>query len=112
MTKNILLGVFAMVLVVSTQPCYSQQETQEIEKQNVMGTVVSTDSVASELVISTYQGNISFSVPNDAHITRGEDAIDLDDVEMGDMVTIDYYKNPSGKFEVISIIDSNVADTL
>ncbi|MFH1440900.1 MAG: hypothetical protein ABIH18_02500 [Candidatus Omnitrophota bacterium] len=110
MKKIILLSIFVMILVISAHPCYSQQEVQEMEKGRVMGTVVSTDYVGSKMVVSTYQGDLLFYVPDNTVITLGEDTRTLSDINIGDVLTIEYYKDSSGKLETISIIDSNMGN--
>lgn len=110
MKKSIFLSVFVMILAIYARPCYSQQESQEVQKQNVIGTVVSTDPVASKIVLSSSDGDIVLYVSDNTLINRGEDAITLDDIDIGDTLTIDYCNNSSGELEASNIVDSNMGN--
>lgn len=110
MKKSIILSILVMMLAVCARPCYSQQESQEVQKQNVIGTVVSTDPVASKIVLSSPDGDIILYVSDNTLINRGEDTITLDDIDIGDSLTIEYYNNSSGELEAINILDSNMGN--
>lgn len=86
---------------------------QEESTQMLSGNVSQTDWVGSKITVrvgSYVAGNVdemTFYVPNDASITCGTEDMSLADIQVGDPVRIEYYRNSFSGFYVKRLQDSN-----
>ncbi len=85
---------------------FSQQEP---ETQSMQGTITEVDSVGSLLVVFDGSQQVRFGVDQATKIQSGIENIMLDELEINDNVTVEYYKSADGVFKAVSINDSNLA---
>ena len=107
---------FIALMVYLSFPCAAQQ-VNEGRLKSIQGNVKSIDWVGSTLVVSFIdeKGNpreITFLVPEDLKIARGNEEIGLADVEMGDILNVEYCEVSSGPFMAKSIVNNSLANDL
>ena len=108
--KAVALALLAAAFTVTSAYCQEKAENQQI--QTISGTVTQVDTVGNSIVVNTGEAQVLFYVPDDAKINQGEETIGLMDVQESDPVTISYYTASPGKYVVVSIIDSNLANDM
>jgi len=85
------------------------------EDKTISGSVSSIDWVKSTVSVryaDPYTGNtdeILFRATSDSEITRGTDSISLSDVEQGDPVSVNYYKDDLSGLKIRRLSDLNNA---
>lgn len=95
-----ILLVLMTLLTCLTLPVYCQGNLGNHTMQTMQGAVTSLDWVGSLLVVD----GIAFSVPTDANIYKGNDQIDLIEINENDQVTVTYYDDPPGVHNAATII--------
>lgn len=88
---------------------FSQPEDFVPQTQSMQGTVTEVDSVGSLLVVSDGIQQVRFSVDQAAKIQSGTEDVMLDELEISDNVTVEYYKSADGVLKAVSISDNNLA---
>jgi len=84
-------AIVAVMMVLAAQACF-QDGPKVYAAESAEGTVSSVDWVGSVIVVD----DVRYAVPQDAAIYKGEDAIGLSDINVGDRVTVSYYDDPAG----------------
>jgi len=102
-TKSKSIFFLLVTLLFSAHLAYCQEAVGIRKTITINGTVAKVDAVGSIIELKINEGQMAFSVPDDASITEGTKKIGLMDIEMGDPVTIGYYSSSPGKFVVVSI---------
>jgi hypothetical protein len=103
MFKSKIIVFALLVLTFSASLVYCQEKTGTPQTITITGTVTKIDAVGSIIEVQTNEGQMAFSVPDDAIITEGTKKIGLMEIEQTDSVTIQYYSPSPGKFVVSSI---------
>ena len=99
--------VFLLLISMAMTICaYSQQSPQDPGMQKVSGIVNSVDVQGGILNLNSDRGQMAFSVPDNAVITRETRPVKLGDVKQGDPVAIQYNTSSDAVYVVTSIIDS------
>lgn len=103
----LLLIVIPFICVLGAASSLDTYETQ--------GTVSEVDEVGDLLVINgvTPAGNseqMRFKVPDDTKIYQGTEDVHLDDIDVGDPVTVTYYKDSDGTLTTKQIVDNNLGN--
>jgi len=89
-----------MMLIFLVAPAYSQDSSQARNYQTADGTVTSFDWVGSLISIN----DARFSVSSDVKVYKGDDSIGVDDINVGDQVTVTYYDDPPGVHKIVTIV--------
>jgi len=110
-------------LSLAAFPCSAQSDIgdiiDEIDKnrvEEVSGSVSEINAIGSLIVVNglTTRGNMEqmrLKVPDNAKITQGTEDIKLEDIDVGDSVTIRYtIDRSSGELRVIDIVNNNLAN--
>jgi len=104
--------VSVVMILSATAFAYMVDSTKAT--RSVQGNAVSVDWVGSKLVLKvSWGGNadeMTFTVAEDAQITRGGDPISLDDILQNDPLTVTYYNASPGPLLAVRITDSNDAN--
>ncbi|HOW43331.1 MAG TPA: hypothetical protein P5110_02430 [Candidatus Omnitrophota bacterium] len=96
-----------IVLLCGSAPCHSQDNATEnqlpailVEQEikRMTGTVAKVSFVNSEIMITGELGYITFRVPDNISIMRGSKEIDLEDIEPGETVMVQYENPEPGKY--------------
>jgi hypothetical protein len=110
MSKNkmFLLILFILVFV----PClvYCQELSGDRKTQTIDGSVTQVDFVGSTVLVNTLAGQLPFTVSDDTVIKRGTDKIGLEDIDVGDPVTIEFSSPSAGTYIAVAIIDNNLGN--
>lgn len=99
MNKIMALVFAAVICVPAIDNCYAQYEydMQKEGIETVDGTVVSVDLSGSTITIRSAAGDLAFSVPVNAPVVSGIYDIKLSDIETGQYVSVEHYRDSSGK---------------
>jgi hypothetical protein len=100
-SKGIVFVLLALAFTASLAYCQEKVETRNII--TIEGTAAKVDAVGNIIAVKTNEGQMAFSVPDDASITEGTKKIGLMDIQQGDPVTVQYYSPSPGKYVVVSI---------
>lgn len=106
--KTFFLALLMSVFVVSFSYC--QELTGDRQTQTVDGSVTQTDFVGSTVLVNTIGGQLTFTVSNDTVIKRGTEKIGLEDIEIGDPVTVEFYTPSPATYVAVAIIDNNMGN--
>ena len=109
MYKNKIIFLLLMVVGLATS-AYSQQNPENQKIQEATGKVVKVDVQGGILDVNAFQGEMAFSVPKDAIITRETHSVTLSDVKQGDPVSVRYYTSSEAVYVAMSVIDSQPMD--
>jgi len=114
-----LLSFFSLIAL----PVFADDDIGEImdeinkrKVEEISGTVGEVDAIGNIIVINglTSGGNneeMRLKVPDGAKITQGEESIELDDIDVGDSVTVRYtIDRDTSEPKVINIVDNNVGN--
>ena len=101
-----VLLVFLTLLMCFTLPAYCQNNLGNHTMQTIQGAVTSLDWVGSLMVVN----GIAFSVPTDVNIYKGNDQIDLIEINENDQVTVTYYDDPPGVHNAATIVVQYTGD--
>ena len=101
-----ILFVLIILLTCLTLPIYCQNNSGNHTMQTIQGAVTSLDWVGSLMVVS----GIAFSVPTDVNIYKGNDQIDLIEINENDQVTVTYYDDPPGVHNAATIVVQYTGD--
>lgn len=109
-----MLRLATIILIIMGVVMFSASPSYCVERQMkiVHGEVSSVDWVGGILVVKwleeefdAYQ-EITFMVPDRFKISKGAGTIGLSELEIGDTLIVNYYENPDGSTELISITDT------
>jgi hypothetical protein len=112
-----IIPFFFLFMPAVISPSYAAEGTAAREVKKIVGTVVTVDWVASEIVVRYYDGargaydELTFEVPGSAKLYRGAERIALSDIEQGDEVEVEFYGRGFGGLKVISILDNNLENS-
>jgi hypothetical protein len=107
---------FKLLLLLALSPFFCVVgSADDVEIQEVEGVVSEVDAVGSKLVVNglTPRGNFEqmrLVVPDDAKIYQGLEDIHLNDLDIGDSVTIKYYRDSDGILKTKEIVDNNIGN--
>ena len=101
-----ILLVLLTLLMCLVIPVYCQNNPGNYSMQTMQGAVTSLDWVGSMIVI----GGTAFNVPIDADIYKGNDKIDLIEINENDQITITYYDDPPGVHNAATIVVQYTGD--
>lgn len=87
---------------------FCQQKQNTPKTQSRQGVVTQVDAKGSLLVIFDGSVELRFAVDRATRIQRGKDSITLNDLELDNTVTVEYYKLPFGSLKAVSITDDEV----
>ena len=107
MFKSKMIVFVLLALAFTASLAYCQEKVETRQTITIVGIVTKVDGVGNIIEVKTNEGQIAFSVPDDASITEGTKKIGLMDIEQSDPVTIQYYSPSPGKFVVASIADNS-----
>ena len=103
MFKSKMIVFVLLALAFTASLAYCQEKVETRQTITIVGIVTKVDGVGNIIEVKTNEGQIAFSVPDDASITEGTKKIGLMDIEQSDPVTIQYYSPSPGKLVVVSI---------
>ena len=90
--------VFILALILSLSAagyCQDQSDGQDIKQVN--GIASATDWVVDKLVVRTFDfggtDEMTFVVPDNTPVTKGGGNSSLANINIGDKVTVEYYRN-------------------
>jgi len=106
MFKGKVIIFVLSALVFTGSLAYCQEKSGSRQAITIAGVVAKVDAVGNLIEVKLNDGQMAFSVPDDAAITEGTKKIGLMDIERSDPVTIQYYSPSPGKSVVISITDN------
>jgi len=103
------LSVFSP-LSLQAEEAVEERRTIEVE-----GIVSEVDPVASLIVVGIMDeaGNSQearLRVPDSIRIIQGTEDVRLNDINIGDPVTVRYYRDPSGELVAAEIVDNNLGN--
>ena len=98
--------ILITLLICAALPAYCQNNPGNHEMQTLQGNVTSLDWVGSLIAVN----GIAFSVPTDANIYKGNDQIDLIEINENDQVTVTYYDDPPGVHNAATIVVQYTGD--
>ena len=101
-----ILFILIALLTCLTFSAYCQNNPGNHQMQTVQGTVTSLDWVGSLIVVN----GIALSVPPDANIYKGNDQIDLIEINENDQVAVTYYDDPPGVHNAATIVVQYTGD--
>ena len=109
--NRLCAAILVVALAVSCQGvCHSESVAKSFVGGTIEGTLSEVDTFNSEIVVKVpvYEPYIGYeetvlSVPTSANLDKGTEDIDLGDLNVGDKVTIKYYKDSSGKLCVSNL---------
>jgi hypothetical protein len=98
----LFLGVFF------SSGAYCQEDASEsLNIRRVSGQVCATDWVSDKLVVRTFEfGNtdeITFKVPDDTPVTKGQNNSSLANINIGDKVSVEYYRETFSGLKAVRI---------
>ncbi len=94
-----ILSVFTVLIILSL-PSYAQDSSASRQTQVLEGNISSVDWVGALITVN----NAIIYVPLETIIYKGDTPIGLDDINMGDAVTVTYYDDPPGIHKAVSIV--------
>jgi len=109
----------AIVLIVSgmfvfnAAPSCCESEAAGRAAKSISGEVSSVDWVGGIFLIKWFDTEsdvyqeMSFKAPDGFKIKQGTNTTDLAGLEIGDPLVVNYYENPNGSTELISINDTS-----
>lgn len=83
---------------------------QEKRMKRMSGTVAKVSFVMGTIMVTGEKGYITFKVPDKTRISRGMKDIDLDEIDEGDSVIVQYYEDAGGEKIASFIRDSTRND--
>ena len=101
-----ILLVLLTLLTCLILPGYCQNNPENHSMQTMQGTVTSLDWVGSMMVV----GGTAFSVPTDVNIYKGNEQIDLIEINENEQVTVTYYDDPPGVHNAATIVVQYTGD--
>lgn len=112
---KILVSFVMLSAFVNFSPVFCQEDLEsallkQMKEKTVRGKAGEIDFVGSTLVLSVNGQAMLFSVTDEASIYRASEKIFLNDIEIGDDLTVKYYDSDSEPYKVISIIDNNLGN--
>ena len=107
MFKSQMIVFVSLTLAFTASLTYCQEKVETRKIITTVGTVTKVDAVGNIIELKINEGQMAFSVPDDASITKGTKKIGLMDIEANNPVTIQYYSPSPGKFVVASITDNS-----
>ena len=99
--KVIALALLAFVFTVGLAYCQEKVETRQTI--TTVGRVTNIDALNNIIEVNTDDGQIAFTVLDDANITQGTKKIGLMEIGVTNPVTIQYYRPSPGKYAAVSI---------
>ena len=103
MFKSQMIVFVSLTLAFTASLTYCQEKVETRKIITTVGTVTKVDAVGNIIEVDTNEGQMAFSVPEDASITQRTKKIGLMEIEASNPVTIQYYSPAPGKFVVVSI---------
>jgi len=97
MVKTLIVFITLICLAV---PVYCQDNAQVNDYQTADGTVTSFDWVGSFISIN----DTRFLVSSDVRVYKGDDSVGIEDINVGDQVTVTYHDNPPGIHKIVTIV--------
>jgi len=104
------IGLFILVIILGIAVPKSSypQDNSKKQEMSVRGTIVDVDWVAGKILVRYYDqyaaaDELTFIVTSDTKIYKGTDTIALDDINMSDRVTVEYYNDSFAGLKAISI---------
>ncbi len=94
-TKRFLCLFAAISMLLTAPAVYAAVAADDDQARVISGRVIEVDPVGATVVVA-YQDsmnalvNTTFFVPNGASLVGGDEALDLDDVQVSDRVEIEY----------------------
>ncbi len=98
-----------VIFLMAPDMSFCQQEQGASQTQSRQGIVTQVDSVGSVLVIFDGSQQVRFTVDQATRIQSGVEDIILDELEVNDNVSVEYYKSADGVLKAVSITDNNIA---
>ena len=95
-----ILLVLVILFICSTLPAYCQNNFGNRTMQTIQGTITSLDWVGSMIVVNGF----ALSVSTNANIYKGNEQIDLIEINKNDQVTVTYYDDPPGVHNATTIV--------
>ncbi|MFA5356257.1 MAG: hypothetical protein WC301_02460 [Candidatus Omnitrophota bacterium] len=106
-TAAVLFGFF--LLLSASGLSYCQEEVQQYATMEISGSVAQIDTISGKIALDVYDGIKLFFVGDETKITRGVDDISINDIQIGDPLSIVYYIDTEGDYQALRISDSNLA---
>lgn len=102
--RIIFIMLFVIMPVCVASADYSGQSAQS-ETKEAEGRVASMDWVSSSLILkylagATYE-EIKLYFPREAKIVKGNEEIEISDVELSDLLRVEYYTDEKEKKDVV-----------
>ena len=97
----IRIVVILAILMGLSVSSYSQDNSGSRAFNTIEGGITSVDWVGAVISVNN---NIMIYVPSDTVIYKGDDRIGLNDVNIGDPVTVTYCNDPSGAHIAVRIV--------
>ena len=106
--KSKIIVFVLLALAFTAGLAYCQEKIETLQTITTSGRVTKIDALNNIIEAQTDDGQIAFSVLDDANITEGTKKIGLMDIRVSDSVTIQYYRPSPGKYVAVSItLDRN-----
>ena len=93
------IAYLLLAMMILSIPSFAQDASDGNTMKVIEGTISSVDWVGSVIVINDFR----LIVASDVKIYKGNDLIDLGELNTGDAVTATYYDDPPGKHNAVSI---------
>lgn len=103
MFKGKVIVFVLLALTFRASLAYCQEKIETRQTITTVGNVSKIDALNNIIEVKTDDGQIAFSVSNDASITEGTKKIGLMEIGVSNSVTIQYYRPSPGKYVAVSI---------
>jgi len=110
MQRGVLIFVLFIFSFMVVPGAFSQEDYQQEDVKTLRGQVTQINWPASTITVRFLQtkgyvsfDEITFFVPGSIHIAKGSSAIGLDQLQIGDQLTIEYINVSPGPLKVISM---------
>ena len=103
MFKNKMIVFILLALALTANLAYCQEKVETRYTITVVGIASKVDAVGNIIEVKTNEGQMAFSVPDDASITEGTKKIGLMEIRVSSPVTIQYYRPSPGKYVAVSV---------
>jgi hypothetical protein len=110
MSKNKIFFLALLILIFTGCLAYCDELTGDRNTQTVDGSVTKVDFVGNTVLVNTVSGQLPFTVSDNTMIRRGTDKIGLEDIEIGDPVTVEFSTPSPGTYVAVAIVDNNMAN--
>lgn len=113
--RRLILAVLVLALGCFAAPFSDLGAQDDLETYEIQGVASEVDAVGSLLVVNAVNPrghfqSMRFIVPDETKIYQGTEEVRLNDIDIGDSLTVTYYKDAEGNLKTTQITDNNLGN--